>query len=60
LRSSRVRQTKFNEKGLRRTKPVATCAVSLARLKQNSTKGWVNCALHQLFGALRHETIGAD
>jgi hypothetical protein len=38
-RSSRVRQTKFNEKHPRRTKPVATCVVSLARLKQNSTYG---------------------
>src|SRR6202022_2215705 len=59
-RSSQVRQTKFSQKELRRTKPVATCSMSLARLKQNSTKGWVNCALHQSFGALRHETIGAD
>jgi hypothetical protein len=59
-RSSRVRQTKFNEKELRRTKPVATCPVSLARLKQNSTHRWVNCALHKSFGALRHPTIGTD
>src|SRR3982074_675140 len=59
-RSSQVRQTKFSQKELRRTKTVATCPMSLARLKQNSTKGWVNCALHQSFGALRHETIGAD
>ena len=36
-RSSRVRQTECNEKQLRRTKPVATCAVTLARLKQDST-----------------------
>jgi hypothetical protein len=36
-RSSRVRQTKYQEKQLRRTKPVATCRVTLARLKQDST-----------------------
>src|SRR6266436_3396730 len=36
-RSSRARQTKYHEKQLRRTKPVATCVVSLARLKQDST-----------------------
>jgi hypothetical protein len=36
-RSSRVRQTEYEEKQLRRTKPVATCPVSLARLKQDST-----------------------
>src|SRR5260221_13701575 len=35
LRSSPARQTKFNEKGLCRTKPVATCTIRLARLKQN-------------------------
>ena len=40
----RARQTKFNEKELCRTTPVATGAVSLARLKQDSTHGWVNCA----------------
>src|SRR6266480_4531699 len=53
-RSSRVRQTKYNEKQLRRTKPVATCAVSLARMKQDSTHCWVNCASAQI-GALRHK-----
>jgi hypothetical protein len=30
-------KTKYNEKQFRRTKPVATCAVSLARMKQDST-----------------------
>jgi len=48
------------EKELRRTKPVATCPVSLARWKQDSTHRWVNCALHKSFGALRHPTIGTD
>src|SRR6266478_9501829 len=42
-RSSRVRQTKYSEKQLRRTKPVATCPVSVARLKQDSTHCWVLC-----------------
>src|SRR5258708_39768951 len=59
-RSSRVRQTKFNEKRLRRTNPVATCVVNLARQKQKCTRGSVNCALHMSFVALHHQTIGAD
>src|SRR3979490_1302605 len=54
-RSSRVRQTKYNEKQIRRTKQVATCPGSLARLRKNSTTGWVNCAMHKAFGALRHQ-----
>src|SRR3984893_18848355 len=56
-RSSRVRQTEHKEKQLRRTKPVATCAVSLARLKQDSTHGWVNCASAKSFVALRHQRL---
>ena len=48
-RSSRVRQTQFHRKELSRTKLVATCPISLARLAsnsthENSTRGRVNCA----------------
>jgi hypothetical protein len=39
--------------------PVATCAVSLARLKQNSTN-WVNCAPAQIVYCAASPTIGAD
>src|SRR5207245_8029624 len=59
-RSSRVRQTKYKQKKLRRTKPVATCPVSLARLKQDRTHVWVNCASGESLGALRHHTSGTD
>src|SRR5258705_4307065 len=37
-RSSRVRQTQVHEKELSRTKLVATCPTSLARLASNSTR----------------------
>src|SRR4030081_2703314 len=36
------------KKQLRQTKPLATCLISLARLKPNSTHGWVNCASAQI------------
>src|SRR5260370_6492148 len=45
-RSSRVRQTKFYEKRLRRKNPVATCGANLARQKHKCTHGSDNCALH--------------
>ena len=58
-RSSRVRQTQVHRKELSRTKLVATCPTSLARLAsnsthENSTHGRVNCARWRSFGALRH------
>src|SRR6185295_18331656 len=59
-RSSRVRQTQVHRKELSRTKLVATCPASLARLAsnsthENSTRGRVNCARRRSFGALRHD-----
>src|SRR6266478_335256 len=36
------------KKQSRRTKPVATSAVSLARMNQESTPCWVNCASAQI------------
>jgi len=41
-------------------RPVATGAVNLARLNQESAHGWVNVHLHTSFVALHHQTIGAD
>src|SRR5882757_7037127 len=52
-RSSRVRQTQV-QRELSRTKLVATCLMSIARLKLDSTHGWVNCAREQSFGASHH------
>jgi len=53
---------KFIEKELSRTKLVATCPTSLARLASNSThensnRGWVNYARRRSFGALRHHGV---
>jgi len=41
-RSSRVRQTLVQRKELSRTKLVATCPMSIARLKLDGTHGWVS------------------
>src|SRR5713226_4400085 len=59
-RSSRVRQTKYNEKQLRRTKPVATCSLSLTRLKQNSTKGWIVLCTNHLVRCVTKRLVPFD
>src|SRR6202047_2957334 len=56
----RAEYGKPSPKQLRRTKPVATCAISLARFKQDSTHCWVNCASAQIAWCVASQTIGVD
>src|SRR5712672_4786078 len=46
-----------NEKQFRRTKPVATSAVSLARMNQESTPCWVNCASAQIIWCVASQRL---